>query len=57
MKDGRFGKCCSDGDRSPFNLDQGQHCEQVLKMGNLRGRVGENLGLLGATLESPQGCD
>lgn len=45
MKDGRFGECCSDGDRSPFNLEQGQHCGPVLMMGNLRGRVGKNLDL------------
>lgn len=43
MIDGRFRECCSDGDQSPISLDQGQHYEPVLKLGNLRGRVGESL--------------
>lgn len=33
------------GIEAPFNFDQGQHCEPVFKMGNLRGRAGKNLDL------------
>lgn len=58
LKDGMFGKCCSERFK-PLHLDQGQQWGPVLRMEDQRGRARGFLdsGDLGATRVSRLGSD